>query len=76
MVKAHPYLHHQMISPHLANLSLLEFLGIDPSSGVTRIEIVAVPDEFPVATVTRSLLHPTWENGTRMFKLVPYSTSE
>jgi len=58
------------------NLALLEFLGIDPGSGVTRVEIVAVPDQYPVATVTRLLLHSTWENETRMFKLVPYSTPE
>ena len=58
------------------NLALLEFLGIDPQSGVTRVEIVAVPDKFPVVTVTRLLLDPTWENETRMFKLVPHSTPE
>jgi hypothetical protein len=58
------------------NLALLEFLGIDPGSGVTRIEIVAVPDQFPVVTVTRLLDHSTWDNETRMFKLVPYSTPE
>jgi hypothetical protein len=58
------------------NLALLEFLGIDPGSGVTRIEVVAVPNQFPVVTTTRLLGHPTWENETRMFKLVPYSTPE
>jgi hypothetical protein len=69
------------------NLALLEFLGIDPSSGVTRIEVVAVPHKFPVVTVTWLLGHSTWENETRMFKstwenetrmfkLVPYSTPE
>jgi len=58
------------------NLALLEFLGIDPGSGVTRIEIVAVPHKFPVVTVTRLLGHSTWDNETRMFKLVPYSTPE
>jgi len=58
------------------NLALLEFLGIDPSSNVTRIEIVAVPDQYPVVTVTRYLLHSTWESETRMFKLVPHSTPE
>ena len=57
------------------NLALLEFLGIDPSSNVTRIEIVATPTEYPVVTVTRLLLHPTWENETRMFELVPYKRS-
>ena len=61
---------------HETNLALLEFLGIDPSSGVTRIEIVATPNEVPVVTVTRLLMHSTWENETRMFKLVPYSTPE
>jgi len=58
------------------NLALLEFLGIDPGSGVTRVEVVAVPDELPVVTVTRLLDHSIWENETRMFKLVPYSTPE
>ena len=58
------------------NLALLELLGIDPGSGVTRIEIVAVPEKFPEVTVTRLLCHSTWENETRMFKLVPYSTPE
>jgi hypothetical protein len=58
------------------NLALLEFLGIDPQSGVTRVEIVVVPGNYPVVTVTRLLLHSTWENKTRMFKLVPYSTPE
>ena len=58
------------------NLALLEFLGIDPQSGVTRVEIVAAPDKYPVVTVTRLLLHSTWENETRMFKLVPHSTPE
>ena len=58
------------------NLALLKFLGIDPQSGVTRIEIVVVPNDYPEVTVTRSLLHPTWENETRMLKLVPYSTPE
>ena len=58
------------------NLALLEFLGIELDSGVTRVEIVAVPDQFPVVTVTRLLDHPTWENETRIFKLVPYSTPE
>jgi len=62
-----------MIHP---NLALLKFLGIDPGSGVTRIEIVAVPEKFPEVTVTRLLGHSTWENETRMFKLVPYSTPE
>jgi len=61
---------------HETNLALLEFLGIEPDSGVTRIEIVAVPNQFPVVTITRLLLHSTWENETRMFKLVPYSTPE
>jgi hypothetical protein len=55
------------------NLALLEFLGIDPGSGVTRVEVVAVPDELPVVTVTRLLDHSIWDNETHMFKLVPYS---
>jgi len=58
------------------NLALLEFLGIDPGSGVTRVEIVVVSGEFPVVTITRLLDHSTWDNETRMFKLVPYSTPE
>jgi hypothetical protein len=61
---------------HETNLALLEFLGIDPGSGVTRIQIVATPTGYPVVTVTRVLDHSTWENETRMFKLVPYSTPE
>jgi hypothetical protein len=58
------------------NLALLEFLGIDPSSNVTRVEVVAVPNQFPVVTVTRLLDHSIWDNETRMFKLVPYSIPE
>ncbi len=57
------------------NLALLEFLGIDLSSAVTRIEIVVVPNKYPAVTVTRLLTHSTWENETRMFQLVPYSKS-
>lgn len=58
------------------NLALLEFLGIDPQSGVIRVEVVVVPGQYPAVTVTRLLLHSTWENETCMFKLVPYSTPE
>jgi hypothetical protein len=58
------------------NFPLLEFLGIDPGSGVTRVEVVVVPGELPVVTVTRLLDHSIWDNETRMFKLVPYSTPE
>ena len=58
------------------NLALLEFLGIDPGSGVTRVEVVVFPGKLPVVTVTRLLVDSTWENETRMFKLVPYSTPE
>jgi len=58
------------------NLALLEFLGIDPGSGVTRVEIVAISGMLPVVTVTRLLDHSIWDNETRMFKLVPYSTPE
>jgi hypothetical protein len=58
------------------NLALLEFLGIDPNSGVTRVEIVVVIDKYPVVTVTRLLDDSIWDNETRMFKLVPYSTPE
>jgi hypothetical protein len=58
------------------NLALLEFLGIDPGSGVSRVEIVIFPGDFPVVTVTRLLDHSIWDNETRMFKLVPYSTPE
>ena len=58
------------------NLALLEFLGIDPDSDVTRIEIFVTPTDYPVVTVTRFFIHSTCENETRMFKLVPYSTPE
>jgi hypothetical protein len=61
---------------HEINLALLKFLDIDPGSAVTRVEVVAVPNQFPVVTVTRFLDHSIWDNETRMFKLVPYSTPE
>jgi len=60
---------------HETNLALLNFLGIDPESMVTRIDLVATPDDFPKVTVTR-LLHLPGVTETRMFKLVPYSTPE
>ena len=73
-----PHLPAGEVGMNETNLALLEFLGIDPQSGVTRIEIVAVPDKYPVAvvTITRLLDHSIWDNETRMFKLVPYSTPE
>ena len=56
------------------NLALMEFLGIDPKSAVTRIEIVASPSEYPQVTVTRLLTDSIWKTEARMFKLVPHET--
>ena len=54
------------------NLALMEFLGIDPTSNVTRIEIIASPDYYPKVIVTRMLSDSIWKTEVRMFKLVPY----
>ena len=62
------------MSANETNLALMEFLGIDPSSGVTRIEVTATPDNFPKVIVTRLLLASVWKTEARMFKLVPHET--
>ena len=62
------------MSANETNLALMEFLGIDPSSGVTRIEVIATPDNFPKVIVTRLLLDSVWKTEARMFKLVPHET--
>ena len=62
------------MSANETNLALMEFLGIDPSSGVTRIEVTATPDNFPKVIVTRLLLDSVWKTEARMFKLVPHET--
>lgn len=54
------------------NLALMEFLGIDPTSNVTRIEVIASPDYYPKVIVTRMLSDSIWKTEVRMFKLVPY----
>ena len=54
------------------NLALMEFLGIDPTSNVTRIEIIASPDYYPKVIVTRMLSDSICKTEVRMFKLVPY----
>ena len=54
------------------NLALMEFLGIDPTSNVTRIEIIASPDYYPRVIVTRMFSDSIWKTEVRMFKLVPY----
>ena len=56
------------------NLALMEFLGIDPASGVTQIEVIATPDNYPKVIVTRMLLDSIWKTEARMFKLVPCET--
>jgi len=64
------------MSMHETNLALLNFLGIDPESMVTRIDLVATSDDCPKVTITRLLLDLPGVTETRMFKLVPYSTPE
>ena len=59
---------------HEPNLALMEFLGIDPASGVTQIEVIATPDNYPKVIITRMLLDSIWKTEARMFKLVPYET--
>ena len=56
------------------NLALMEFLGIDPASGVTQIEVLATPDNYPKVIVPRMLLDSIWKTEARMFKLVPCET--
>ena len=55
-----------------ANRALMDFLGIDPASGVTQIEVIASPDHHPKVIVTRMLTDSIWKTEARMFKLVPY----
>ena len=54
------------------NLALMEFLGIDPTLNVIRIEVIASPDYYPKVIVTRMLSDSIWKTEVRMFKLVPY----
>ena len=60
------------MSANKTNLALMEFLGIDPASGVTQIEVIATPDNYPKVIVTRLLTDSIWKTEARMFKLVPY----
>ena len=58
-----------------AELALMDFLGIDPKSNVTKIEVIAIPGNPPEVIVTRLLLDDaSWEQQSRMFKLVPYES--
>ena len=58
-----------------AELALMDFLGIDPKSNVTKIEVIAIQGNPPEVIVTRLLLDDTsWEQQSRMFKLVPYES--
>ena len=56
------------------NLALMEFLGIDPASGVTHVEVIASADHYPKVIVSRLLTDSTWKTEARMFKLVPHET--
>jgi DNA-binding GntR family transcriptional regulator len=60
------------MNPLQANKALMEFLGIDPNSNVTQIEVFATPDKFPTVIVTRLIIDPIWKTEARMFELVPY----
>ena len=62
------------MSINKTNLALMEFLGIDPASGVTQIEVIATPDNCPKVIVTRLITDSIWKTESRMFKLVPYET--
>ena len=62
------------MSANETNLALMEFLGIDPASGVTQIEVIATPDNFPKVIVTLLLTDSIWKTEARMFKLVPCET--
>jgi hypothetical protein len=58
-----------------AELALMDFLGIDPKSNVTKIEVIAISGNPPEVIVTRLLLDDSsWEQQSRMFKLVPYES--
>ena len=58
-----------------ANRALMDFLGIDPDSSVIKIEVTAIPEQFPMVMVTKLLIDRTWKTETRMFELVPYKRS-
>ena len=57
-----------------ANRALMEFLGIDPASNVTHVEVIASADHYPKVIVSRLLTDSTWKTEARMFKLVPHET--
>jgi DNA-binding GntR family transcriptional regulator len=58
-----------------ANRALMDFLGIDPDSSVIKIEVTAIPEQFPMVMVTKLLTDRTWKTESRMFELVPYKRS-
>ena len=57
------------------NRALMDFLGIDPDSSVIKIEVTAIPEQFPMVMVTKLLIDKTWKTESRMFELVPYKRS-
>ena len=57
------------------NRALMDFLGIDPDSSVIKIEVTAIPEQFPMVMVTKLLTDKTWKTESRMFELVPYKRS-
>ena len=57
-----------------ANKALMDFLGIDPDSSVIKIEVTAIPEQFPMVMVTKLLTDRTWKTESRMFELVPHET--
>ena len=57
------------------NRALMDFLGIDPDSSVIKIEVTAIPEQFPMVMVTKLLTDRTWKTESRMFELVPYKRS-
>lgn len=54
------------------NKALMDFLGVDHTLGIHKIEVIANPDHYPMVIVTRVLDSPTWKTEARMFELVPY----
>ena len=58
-----------------ANRALMDFLGIDPDSSVIKVEVTAIPEQFPMVMVTKLLTDRTWKTESRMFELVPYKRS-
>jgi len=54
------------------NRALMDFLGVNHTSSILKIEVIANPDHYPTVIVTRVLDSPTWKTGARMFELVPY----